>query len=280
MIIDDHGDIWIRQSWLDTFIRCPERGRLATVKPEWDAATSDSAFIGTCTHYGIEQVLRGRSPDDIADITEEYARDLLLTEPIKWTKYSTETDIFRNARNCAEAWVREIFPDLPKGGRSEVSFSVPLYVRDDGRTVGIRGTVDYVPTDGSLWDWKTAARDYDVKKTQRNAIQPTIYALAAIKGGLESTTEFDLPLDFHYGIMVRGARKSKTQQFTVTRDQGHIDYAMKRMRGAVDMALNFGFEREWPLVDDHFLCNETWCPWWSICRGAHMSRSDEQVTVG
>lgn len=275
MIIDtDTNSIWFRQSWLDTAFRCPERGRQAIVKPEWDEMTSDSALIGTAVHHGIEQFLHGHiaSPAGIAGEAEQFLSD--FDEPVKWTKYEQFGDLVQQADVCANGWVRDILPNLPNldDAKPEVTFKIPLWSQY-GYTVGITGTIDLI-ADGQLWDWKTSAREYRAREKQKYAIQPTIYTMAALNSDLVSADSF--PMAFTYGIMVRGS-EPKGQVLTVMRHQGHADFATKRMMQLVELFVMFGLDRTWPMNDDHFLCNSTWCPWWSICKGAHLSAAHDRV---
>ena len=273
-VINDTTHIWFRQSWLDTAFRCPERGRQAIVKPEWDEMTSDSALIGTAVHHGIEQFLHGNvgSPTQIAGEAEGFLSG--YTDDIKWTKYEQFGDLVDQATVCAQGWVNDILPHLPNldDARPEVNFKIPLWSQH-GYTIGITGTIDLV-ADNQLWDWKTSARVYNARDKQKHAIQPTIYAMAALNSDLVTATSF--PIDFTYGVMIRGS-KPKGQILKVTRFQGHADFATKRMMQLVDMYHFYGLDKTWPMNDDHFLCNSTWCPWWSICKGTHLSAAHDRV---
>jgi hypothetical protein len=160
--------------------------------------------------------------------------------------------------------------NLIEGALTEQSFKVVLFTLTDGRTVGIKGTIDFVPQVNELWDWKTAGSPFREKEKQRYAIQPTIYSLAAVMGALPNDVEYSYPMDFHYGVAVRGARKATAQLVSVTRTQAHADFAIERLKTYVDMALNFTLERSWPRTDEsNWLCSSTWCPWWVLCKGAH-----------
>ena len=90
-----------------------------------------------------------------------------------------------------------------EGGLVEVDFAVPLFESRD-RTVGIKGTIDYAAPDGTLYDWKTTSKKYDQRDKQKAAIQPTVYATAAMHGALPSEYRYEYPIRFHYGVMVRG----------------------------------------------------------------------------
>ncbi len=271
MIFDEQGNIWLRQSWLDTAMRCAERGRLATIAPEWDSMDSDSALIGTAAHHAIEKSINLGVYDAIGEIARVWM--LNYDKPIKWTKYNTIGELAQQAAQCAVAWRDGIKPEVNlEGALTEVPFKIVLFTLPDGRTVGITGTVDLVGE--KLWDWKTGARAYNQREKQKGAIQPTIYCEAAVKGGLQTDYEYHYPMTFHYGVMIRGANAAKPQTLSVRRTQAHFSFALDRIRGYVDLALNFGLDRPWPRDDDHFLCSQTWCPWWSMCKGARLPDAD------
>lgn len=284
MRFDENNNIWIRQSWLDDAMRCPERGRLQVMKPEWDGP-SDATTLGTGAHAGVEYRLTAGDvwSRDVAYRHIERAIYEELDQPnVRWNKYDDVTELLRRAWNCFDAWERDIFPQVPQPGSAEVKFRVPLYTLPDGRTVGIEGTQDWVPHEvNALWDWKFPGRDYKQADKQRSAIQPTIYSLAAVKGGLQSVTDFEFhwPIDFTYGIGVTLATSARAQVFTVRRTEAHAEWAVSRIKSFVELALNYGLERPWPANDDHFLCSDKWCPWWGICKGAHMTWRDGAVPV-
>jgi hypothetical protein len=283
MRFDSDGNIWIRQSWLDTAMRCAERARFEIVKPEWDIG-GDAAHCGTAAHSAVETHLSALIADGVgAHFSRDHMREVIhqsiqrkiAEEGIKWNKYDTVAQLVDNAERCYEAWVREILPVMQErglitpGALCEYKFSVVLFTLADGRTVGIEGTIDFVPETNEMWDWKNPGQSYREREKQKYAIQPTIYTLAAVLGGIPNGVEYSYPMDFTYGLAIRGVRKAKAQLLTVTRTQAHADFAIERLKSYVDLALNFTLQRPWPRNDDHFLCSSTWCPWWVLCKGAH-----------
>lgn len=273
----DAKTITVRQSWLDTAMRCPEEGRLAVVRPEFEAYDTDEDLIGTFAHYGIEQVIRGLHAASISDAIRAYAS--AYQGVVRFTKRKGMDEVVDMAVRCAEAWVREIYPVAPtNGAHSEVTFSVPIF-EHRGYAVVLNGTVDLVPTIPELWDWKTTGdeRRYDPAKKQKWAIQPTIYGMAAVTGLLPHAEGFEWPVTFRYGVMVKRAKQCKTLITTVQRDASHAAFAEYRIKTLIDLGLDFGFDRPWPQIDeDNFLCNETWCAFWSICKGAFISHRDNK----
>lgn len=279
MIFDTNGDILIHQSWLDDANRCPERGRLGIMKPEWDGP-SDATTLGTGAHAAVEGVLNGLSHSEARKLIAPAIDEELASPNMRWNKYENRAELIHRAQLCFDVWHKEIRPQLPTPGSPEVKFKVELFELPDGRKVFIEGTIDYVPHEtNALWDWKFPGRDYKVEEKQKFAIQPTIYGLAAVKGGLASVTDFEFhwPLPFTYGIGVTLATKARAQTFTVWRTQAHANFAIERIKGFVDLALNFTLERPWPRNDDHFLCSDKWCPWWAICKGAHLTWQHDRL---
>jgi hypothetical protein len=278
MRFDDHGDIYIRQSWVDTAFRCAERGRFAIVKPDWDFG-GDAAHLGTGAHAAIEthlqQLIVGETLSfDPRAIIRQAIDEKIAEEGVRWDKYSTVEQLVDNAERCYEGWVRGILPvleenDLIQGAHTEVKFCVHLLTLGDGRRVFLEGTSDFVPNHNSMWDWKTGGQPYRDREKQKYAVQGTVYTLAAVLGGMPNDIEYRYPMDFTYGVMVRGVRKSNPQLLTVQRTQAHADFMIERVKSYLDLALNFTLERSWPRDDDHFLCSAKWCPWWVLCKGAH-----------
>jgi PD-(D/E)XK nuclease superfamily len=274
MLVDDEGNVWFRQSWLDTAMRCNERGRLALVKPEFDTATGDTALIGTAAHAAIAEVLDNNDgiTDDIGQIAHDVALKLCAENEVKWTKWTLPAQLAEHARRCAEAWGREIYPHVASGGLAEIDFCVPLF-ESRGRTVGIKGTIDYAAPDGTLYDWKTSSKKYNQREKQKAAIQPTVYAVAAMHGAL-GELPYEYPIRFHYGVMVRGESAATTQVVDVMRSHAHEAWLFDHLSTYVDLADALGVLRPWPRNEDHYLCNSTWCPWWSICKGARLSDAE------
>jgi hypothetical protein len=274
MLVDEEGAIWFRQSWLDTAMRCNERGRLSMVKPEYDQATNDSALLGTAAHAAIANVLNGDTdPADIGADASVHAYTLCENEQVHWTKWALPSQLAAHAARCAEAWARELMPYVPPGGIVEHEFAVPLF-ESRGRTVGIKGQIDYADPTGCLWDWKTATKRYWQREKQRSAVQPSVYAVAAMHGGLPEDYGYRYPIRFRYGVMIRGETSASAQLVDVMRTENHEAWLLDHLRTYIDLADGLGVARPWPRSEESFLCSEVWCPWWSICKGARLTPAE------
>lgn len=277
----------IRQSWLNTFIADPERARLGMLYPELDRDT-DVASLGTGVHAALEQHLLGNL--DVADMVayaQHVAAETIADDTITWIDLTPETYI-DHAGFLTQAWINDLSHLVPRGGQPEVHFEF-----DTGRTVTdpdgttwqvwFEGTIDYIPPDPStdgVWDWKTAGRSYQQWERQRWALQPSVYALAVVT---EIMDDVSLPLDFHYGVMCRNDRRDngtvyaslgKGQQVTIRRFPSHGDWVVKQAVAAAEFVLHYGANRPWPRNDQSALCSEKWCPYWSKCKGSHVSTQE------
>jgi hypothetical protein len=266
--------VFVRQSWLKDMLLCPERSRLSVVQPEFKT-TNDSAAIGTAVHAGIEAVLNNHcSPTDayvlsLARFAEMEAEGIRHTnvEPSTWHSHVV---------GLTNAWVKDIYPNVPQGGSSEVKFSVPTgsYVND--YELWFEGTMDYLHEDG-IWDWKTAARKYSLNEKQSQDVQSSIYTFAGTKLGVLNDCS-----SFNFGVMIR-VRDAYGQIITVNRTKAHTDFVIKQTMSAVayGFAMTNGTgiptDNRWLINDQHYLCSERWCPWWSVCKGAHISGLDNET---
>ena len=273
MLVAEDGSVWFRQSWIDTVDRCLERGRLALVEPAFNEATNDAAMIGTGTHAAIRSVLEGHAtPEEIGPLAYNLTMRYCEHSEIRWVKWTLPAQLAEHSRRCAQAFARELLPHIELGGKVEVEFKVPLF-ENRGRTIGITGQMDYVSPSGVIHDWKTASRKFYQREKQRTAIQPTVYAVAAVHGGLDRV--FEYPLTFRYGVMVRGNESATTQLVDVQRTHAHEGWLLDKLESYLDLADALGVMRRWPRNEDHYLCNEQWCPWWSVCKGARLSTDQD-----
>ena len=156
-----------------------------------------------------------------------------------------------------------------------MGFDVDLF-EYKGRRISIKGTCDFIPAAGPLWDWKTSMSSYRQKDKQMHAIQPTVYAVADAFGGFGRYGQ-PLPATFNYGVMIKLKKQCRSEVLTVQRTAGHQSLLFETLRGYVDLYEGMGLRSNpWPKrMDGNFLCSQTWCPFYSTCRGAHISQEDD-----
>lgn len=268
--------VFVRQSWLKDMMLCPERARLSVVQPKFKT-TNDSAAIGTAVHSGIEAILSGADVASGVDVSLSKFKELEQSgvnhtnvNPEHWHGFVV---------SLTRAWASDIAPKVPLGGQCEVPFAVPTGAVIRGMELWFEGTIDYLHSEG-IWDWKTAARKYSTLEKQTQDIQSSIYCYAGNKLGI--TQEESI---FRFGVMVR-AKESYGQIVTVNRTKAHSDFVVKQAMSAVELACAMMGEQElptenrWLINDQHYLCSQRWCPWWSVCKGAHISELDNETGEG
>lgn len=275
---DGTTKVWVRQSWLNDVMICPERARLGLERPDW-RQSSDATHIGTAVHRGIEHILLGYEGNPIDTASRELER-LMETEPFKVNSTNGPGEMREYVPALMQAFQRDILPSVETGAGSmvEKNFGVKLYETDrydDRLEVWLGGTVDYVDPNGVLWDWKTAARRYSQGEKQRQAIQASAYAYAARELGWSQAN----PIRFNYGVITRTS-KPAGQIVPVVRSGPHVDWFKSQVESVVSMALTLGLGNRWMTNDQHGLCSEKWCPFWSICKGSHISDLDNHPEEG
>ena len=269
MRIEDNK-IYIRQSWLGDALMCPERARLSALHPE-SRKENDSAMMGTACHSGIEAVLNEViSEKDIAEYSVQAFRDkekelvaegkfinITNTNPSHWDKHIA---------SMSEAWLRDIYPQVPLGGSSEFKFTTKVGMVDDYE-LHFEGTMDYFHQE-SIWDWKTAARKYYEAEKQSQNIQSSIYTKAAFEMGL-----IDYPATFKFGVMIRNA-SSTGQIVSVSRTEAHGNWIVEQASAIARTVLMYNRNLDggrWLANDQHFLCSQRWCPVWDKCKGSFLN---------
>lgn len=266
--------VFVRQSWLKDMLLCPERARFNVVQPEFKT-TNDSAAIGTAVHAGIEAILTKRvDVNDAADVSLDKFKEL---EKVGVNHTNVDPDSWhRHVIGLTRAWVNDIYPSVPSGGQAEVPFAVPTGAFVNGRELWFEGTMDYLHETG-VWDWKTAARKYSLLEKQSQDIQSSIYSYAGHKLGVIGEKSI-----FNFGVMIR-VSNAYGQIVSVSRSKAHGDFVIKQAQSACAsvFAMTSGTgiptENRWLINDQHYLCSQRWCSWWSVCKGAHISEPDNNI---
>lgn len=274
MRIEDNK-IFIRQSWLGDALMCLERARLSALHPE-TRKENDSAMMGTACHTGIEGVLKhGVKPKYMGDHAVESFRwkEKELNETGKSINVTNTNPANWNAhiRSMCDAWLRDIYPYVPRDGECEKTFAVQVGTVQDYE-LWFEGTMDYFHPDG-IWDWKTAARKYFEPEKQSQNIQSSIYTKAAYEMGL-----IDYPAVFKFGVMIRNA-SSTGQIVSVTRTEAHGDWIVTQAKTLAQTVLMYNSTQHagrWLVNDQHNLCSQRWCPVWNKCKGSYIDSDNAE----
>lgn len=279
MRVADDGKVWVRQSWLNDIMICPERSRLAVTLPEWRMG-SDATHIGTAVHAGIEHYLTHDEAQQSYGVATAELERLVEEEPFRINSTNGVPHMREYVATLMNTFHSDIAPSVTKGGVCEQKFGVKLYDLpedtnlpfDAQPSVWLGGTIDYIDPNGVIWDWKTAGRKYSQGEKQRQSIQASAYAYACVENGWSPS----YPVRFNYGVVTRTS-KSVGQIVPVIRTQHHVDWFKHQVQSVLQSCLSLGVETPWMANDQHGLCSEKWCPYWSICKGSQLSDIDNNL---
>lgn len=261
-VLDDGRiEITVSQSWLNTFMSCPELARqeMVGVIPE---KHSPESLLGIAVHAGIEALLTGHDYHVAQEIVTAHTETITVPTDHKWSKVKIN-DL---GLDCLDVWATGVKKDDP-GLRSQIKgdiigveqrFSRPV-VETDKFTVTLQGTTDLVTSQG-LWDWKCSAKKWQAWETQRYNIQSAAYVLGLY--GVPSASDRFM---FRFGIINPDALRTSVVE--VSRTKAHIDALVDQIH-SIGVMVAADLER-WPLVGQDWRCSSKWCPAWNQCRGGH-----------
>lgn len=262
--------VYFRQSWVNTWLMCGERGRRDML--DHDGGDNEFSCLGTAFHAGVEAALTGdaQTPMDVANVALE---KLVELEPL--FEYNE-----LNHAECAQHllnWSRQLrhtveFKELYADDRRQIEFPFAIHVATHP-VLGVEqwweGTIDAVSLNQSyVVDWKTSSRQYQRWERQRWAVQPTFYGEA-----VRRLLGFDSVIDFRYLVFERSKRTQFAQSVQVWRGPEHTRWVASMLWKPFEDR----FAADWPLNDQHALCSEKWCPYWAECKGAYIAPDFQPV---
>ena len=245
------------QSWLQTFMRCPQRALYELIDPR--PGYNDATATGQGFHTYIELRLSGETHGSALRTAESWITALVELDPdFRFVKVKTLETMLAHLRACATGWDTYVLPHVVPGGLIEQHYEAGLHSYD-GWLIQLEGRIDYQDPEGHLWDWKSASSEYNAYETVEWNIQPTAYTfLASVGQGRDLT-------NFTYAIAIKP--HGDVQFIDVVRTAGHWAWLGRIAQGALAL-LRALPEGPWPVDHTHHLCSQKWCPWWDPCRGA------------
>lgn len=258
----DQRTFTVSQSWLQDFMRCPERARQELLDPKF--GYNDATGLGTALHLFMEKRLQGQPFIAAHALAEMWLADQAKEETFAWVKVKTIDTLFRHLNACIDAMERHVIPQLPDGGLVETKVSARL-ARAGEWSVVLEGTPDYIDPFGRVWDWKTASSEYNGHEAANWMIQPTSYTYLATKMSKRPITEFT------YAIAVKP--HGQMQFIDVVRTERDWRWLSRIAVGALMMTRNM-LALPWPVNHTHYLCSPHWCQHWNNCRGKFLHESE------
>lgn len=251
----------VSQSWLQDFLRCPERARNELLRPSWEV--NDATAVGTAMHLFMESRLHGDSFLQARLDATTWLDSAIEAEGFRFVKVKTADTMYRHLSSCIDGMERHVLRQVPQGGHIEETLRAELVTQGDW-TVMLEGTPDYIDPFDRVWDWKSASSEYNVWETANWSIQPTSYTfLASCAATPREITEFT------YAIAVKPY--GSVQLIDTERGPREWEWLGRVSLGALVMCQRM-LDMEWPVVHTHYLCDPKWCPVWDRCRGKYVSK--------
>lgn len=265
--IDITGNTYtLSQSWVNTFMNCPEQARREMLG-RLPRKESDATAIGSAMHTGIETVLRGGSYAQGIDAATAKLDELMALPEFQFVQIKTPETAHRTLERVYWTWCNEIYPQLPSPALIEHPFNVVIH-KDSERTIRLRGAIDMVDQLGEIWDWKSAARPYEQWEIDRFKIQPTAYAMGLIMStdpqvfdGIHVNDQ----VTFNYAVMMKSSQDCSV--YSTVRNPEHWSWFTAQCVSIVKL-IEADLD-SWPLNDQHALCSPKWCAAWYECKGSH-----------
>ena len=261
----DRYRLTVTQSFLQDFQRCPQRAWYQATDPQ--PGYNDATATGQAMHTYWECRLKGESPVRALDIARTWLATVVAEDPtFRFTKVKTLDTMQRHLSGCVTGMEAAVYPQLAPGGHVEHTMSALLCITQIGGEdweIWLEGTPDYVDPFARVWDWKSAASEYNAWETVEWSIQPTAYTFLA-------TNCLDLGevTDFTYAVAVKP--HGAVQTIDVVRRESDWAWLARIAAGALGM-FRAQPDGGWPVVHNHYLCSPDWCPWWDSCRGAYVN---------
>ena len=254
----------LRQSWISTFLRCPEQARQERAGLVQQQESSDM-LRGNAVHYAIEEAgaakLSGR----------EVELDMMLNAAERYiTDHAAEVDVWRTdleplvetVRANVECWHTELNPILfPRPDGIERMFIKNMGIREvEGYDLPVKlnlvGTADWIDQSGVIWDWKNPSRHYEAWEKKRWDIQSHAYTWA------HGLTQFNLAV----------FAKGKLQVIEIERTEEAQNAFVEMCWSIVPTMLSNA--PTWPMRWEGWHCSPKWCPVWQAgrCRGQHLGQ--------
>ncbi len=248
-------EIKLRQSWINTFLRCPEQARQERFGLVTQRETSDllrgNAVHAAIEYAGLTLLQRGERVElgELLDVSDSFIASYAPDVEVWRQDYEPTVDVCRKNLEC---WHNELFPILEPEA-VEKQFTKEIGIRGNVRLM-MTGTVDWIDKSGVLWDWKNPGRHYQAWEKKRWDIQSHAYTWA-----------FDAD-QFNLGVLSAG----KLQVIEIERTPEQKEAFLELCWSLVPTIMSK--DETWPQNWSGWHCSPQWCPVWQAgkCRGKHL----------
>lgn len=254
------------QSWLNSFLTCPEMGRKQARK-ELAYAPTDATAKGHAVHGAIESVLTDLTqPDEAVSIAFKLFREEAAQPGFRYVKVKTENTCLSHIEGAFQSWWDYVYPKLGAALWVERRFHFPIY-EDDERIIYLAGTADYAER-GRIDDWKvTQNKDKYSESFGGDGWEQKRWSLQASAYSLAYFDQYGYIPEFRYVALDVYGREPQLLSFTRSGEQ--LDFFVDQCV-TIAQQLERGNDYRYVLNDQHALCSAKWCPNWDNCKGAYL----------
>jgi putative RecB family exonuclease len=174
----------ISASQLQCYLACPLQYRFRYVeklpRPWQSAALAFGSSIHAAVEWFQRERLAGRGPIESAAVSmfqaDWYAQTV---EPLVFADGESKESLSEKGSEMIRIYAKELAKSVPSA--VEERFSVDLVDAENWEVldVSLHGVIDFVESDGTVVDLKTAGRSFDIGSIERH-MQLSIYALAVL----------------------------------------------------------------------------------------------------
>lgn len=267
------------QSWVNSFLKCPERAR-RELNDDAPRIVTDAMAVGTALHVCPEVVMKGGTIESAYEQAATTFIELSRQEDFRWVQVKREETALRYIENAISSFAMYVLPELEDVVAVEQSITQELgrfQIGDVYVILKLAGTPDIVtvsPLGFHVWDWKTANRPYEQWEVDRFYVQPSAYTF------LVSEWLGEEPIDFTYCVFSKAPDVRLPQYVRTLRDAGDWAWLREQIRRIVELWLRTDEGSVgWPLMDQSWHCSPKWCTSWDTCKGAVMASAEPLLTI-
>lgn len=247
-------------SSIDTWLQCPAKWRFKYIH-RIPVATAPALAFGTAFHATLRDFYtpgKAMNTDDLPGVWLEHFQAATKDVEMDWSGGLAEETVGVGMRLMSATPVltelAALSPRIAADGQPEME--VPITLRVPGVPIPVIGFIDFIGTDGTLYDFKTAARAWSVDQAEGEA-QPLFYLAGANQMGIPHR-----PGVFRHFVAIK-SRTPKVEIHETPHTAAEVLWLFATVKGVWD-AISAGL---FPPSPKACFAYGQRCPYWSSCRG-------------
>ena len=236
-------------SSISSYLSCPRAWKFKYIENR-PRKTSSALAFGSAFHETVEQYVTLTDETSILDLWKN-----------TWNNQQSkvtldEGDTFESLHNEGVRMFSspKVMYEL-NTIKSPVAIEMPVTLNIPGVPVPVTGFIDIITQDGVPGDFKTSGKRWGEDKAV-NALQPLVYLAALKQMGVKH------PMKFRHYVFIK-TKEPNTQVIETEFKPAQLLFITSLIQN-VWKSIDAGAFHENP---DGWLCSETYCDFWKICKG-------------